>query len=397
MPTSSSLGERGWPSSFTDMHIPYHLFTLSLTRKRLAALFLILFLVLNTSSPISKQNFIGTPDTLRRVGSHEESALVTQNGKTIGQRIENYAVNNLIIVTICNKGMATEWLQQWYVSAQRASIRNTIVIATDTEAFEWIRERIGDRVIDATDFVPLIQAERWNKIKKEDKIQNAAYNWRSGGYESIVTQRATILKKILETTNLNVLYSDTDIHWMLNPSQILKKYMIHNVCLQREKGDELGDYNCSGVMLFLNSEVTLKFLAAWEQYIKKRMLQKGFFTDQEEVNHLLSDLQKHKNGHAINDIYFSNFSACTLDWDEFPSGINFFFQRERGKGKRDKTCSSKMCRTTVWSPVRNLLRRGVPNSTVLVHHNFAKSNKIKIQRAKDNGLWLDLSHEDWFD
>ena len=61
--------------------------------------------------------------------------------------------------------MATEWLQRWYVSASRANIENVIVIATDREAFAWIQERIGNRVIDATEFVPLIQAECWNKIK----------------------------------------------------------------------------------------------------------------------------------------------------------------------------------------------------------------------------------------
>ncbi|CAL6331071.1 unnamed protein product [Bathycoccus prasinos] len=286
--------------------------------------------------------------------------------------------------------MATEWLQQWYVSARRANLGNIIVIATDTEAFEWIKVRIGSRVIDATEFAPLLQAKRWNTIKKESKIQNVAFNWRSGGYESIVTQRATILKKILETTNVNVLYSDTDIHWMLNPSQVLIKYAKYN-------GDEVGDYNCSGVMFFVNNNLTHKFLAAWEQYIKKRLLQKGFFTDQEEVNHLLSDLQTHKNAGEIKDIYFSNFSACTLDWDEFPSGINFFSRRQKGKGRRDKTCSSKMCRTTVWSPLRNLRRNIILDSMVLVHHNFAKSNAVKIQRAKDHGLWLDLTSDDWFD
>ena len=31
----------------------------------------------------------------------------------------------------------------------------------------------------------------------------------------------------------------------------------------------------------------------------------------------------------------------------------------------------------------------------LVHHNFAKSNQIKKDRAKQYGIWLDLQDDDW--
>jgi hypothetical protein len=181
-------------------------------------------------------------------------------------------------------------------------------------------------------------------------------------------------------------------------SVILEKYSKYDLCLQREKGDELGDYNCSGVIFLSNSLVTLKFLRLWESYIRKRMLKKGFFTDQEEANHLLLDFKSRKNIREIGDLYSSNFTACTFDWDEFPSGINFFSHRRRGKGRIEKNCKSRVCKSTVWVPLSPKVRRGTSSKAAfLVHHNYAKSNKIKIERAKEYGLWLDMEVSDWYE
>lgn len=205
-------------------------------------------------------------------------------------------------------------------------------------------------------------------------------------------------RKILKETTVNILYADTDIHWIKNPVETLRKYKKHNICLQREKADEVGDYNCSGVLFLLNSVVTLEFLTAWEQYIRRRVQKRGFFTDQEEVNNLLNDIQSGREDIDTGFTSSSNFSACTFEWDEFPSGINIFSRRHRGEGRRDKTSRSKICKTTVWSPIHQVSSNiKYSDSTVLVHHNFAKSNQIKIQRAKKYGFWLKLGSDDWYE
>ena len=128
------------------------------------------------------------------------------------------------------------------------------------------------------------------------------------------------------------------------------------------------------------------------------MLKKGFFTDQEEINHLLKDLQSRNRGGMIGKDLKTNFSACTFDWDEFPSGINFFSIRKKGKGKIEKTCQSKICKYTVWAPTKSkVISKLWGKSAYLVHHNFAKSNQMKIERAKEYGLWLNVEADDWFD
>ena len=85
--------------------------------------------------------------------------------------IEKFSLNNTIILTICNAGMAKEWLQQWYVSARRLGIENLFVIATDKEAFWWIRGRIGKQVILVDDLVPLLTSNRWVTKKVQNGTQ----------------------------------------------------------------------------------------------------------------------------------------------------------------------------------------------------------------------------------
>ena len=104
-----------------------------------------------------------------------------------------------------------------------------------------------------------------------------------------------------------------------------------------------------------------------------------------------------RNTKVIGKLFSNTFRACTLDWDEFPSGINYFFQRKKGRGKISKTCTSKICKNTIWVPRLYKIKRTKRMKAFLVHHNYAKSNLIKVERAKKNGLWLNLDPQDWFD
>lgn len=289
--------------------------------------------------------------------------------------------------------MAKEWLQQWYMSARRVGITNLLVIATDIETFEWVQVRIGRHVLNVEELVPLLQSDRWGEKKNHSNPGNA-FNWRSKGYEQVVVQRATIILSILRTSSIDLIYADTDLHWLKNPQNHIKnKYSQYDLCLQREKGDELGDYNCSGFMYFKNTKLILEFVAAWEEFIKLRLMKKGFFTDQEEMNALLRALVSKKRSTKINSSLVNGFKACTFDWDEFPSGINYFFVREKGKGKISRTCSSKKCSNLIWQREK---RKGEErNIAFIVHHNYATTNKEKVIRAKEHGLWLELNPREW--
>jgi len=358
--------------------------------KKKHILVLSLFAVLFSMREYSELSLLQNPSQLRIL---DESVVNFEPKNSANLTLQRYSTNGTVIVTICNLGMTEEWLQQWYVSGRRLGISNMVVILTDREAYGRVREQIGDRALLFTDVAPLLASERWKK-KESNNERRRAYNWRSSGYEEIVIQRATILKHLLLLSELNILYSDTDIHWIKNPMEnILQKYSTFHMCIQREKGDELGDYNCSGFLILKYSEVTIIFLSTWEKYIKQRLEKKGFFTDQEELNKLLKDMQNIKKMATLPP-ELRCFRAVTLDWDEYPSGINYFSMRRRGRGKLSSTCSSKVCQKYTWDLTRKNSRQSSLGNFI-VHHNYAKSNQIKIERAKDAGLWLDLSPEEW--
>lgn len=309
-------------------------------------------------------------------------------------KLSKFAVNNTVIITICNLGMAGEWLQQWYMSARLIGIANIIVVVTNEEAYAWVSERIGERAILFTDIAPLLDDEKRWEYRNKNEVERA-FNWRSAGYEKIVVQRATVLKYLLLSTNLDFIYSDTDIHWLKDPTQYLSQnYAEFDMCIQREQGDELGDYNCSGFLYLRNTRLTLLLVKTWESYIKRRMRKRGFFTDQEELNFLFKDIQiRSPRSPLPKDL--KQVKLITLDWDEFPSGINYFSMRKKGKGKISKTCQSKMCKKLVWIPRKQLAGHKFNQRNFIIHHNHAKSNQLKIQRAKDANIWLNLSSDDW--
>jgi len=312
----------------------------------------------------------------------------------VGDKLSKFAVNNTLIITICNLGMAGEWLQQWYMSARLNGIANIVVIVTNEQAYRWVSERIGERAILFTDIAPLLDDEkRWEYGNKSDVER--AFNWRSSGYERIVVQRATILKYLLLSTHVDLIYSDADIHWLKDPTQYLfQNYSEFDICIQREQGDEIGDYNCSGFLYLRNTRLTLLLVKTWENFIKRRMRRRGFFTDQEELNFLMKDIQmKSPRLRWAKDL--KQVKLKTLDWDEFPSGINYFSMRKKGKGKISKTCQSKVCKKLIWVPREQLPSYKFNELNFIVHHNYAKSNKLKIQRAKDAKIWLNLSASDW--
>ena len=143
--------------------------------KNIAALLLTSCLILvtlfqNYPFPVLKhQNLVSAKS---KEPSNEFAKILTLR-ESLKKKISKYSKDNLIVLTICNKGMAVEWLQQWYVSARRAGVHNILVVATDREAHEWIFEKVGDRAIDASSWEMLTDSKRWNsELKHKDEKNN---------------------------------------------------------------------------------------------------------------------------------------------------------------------------------------------------------------------------------
>jgi len=285
--------------------------------------------------------------------------------------VQDVSVDGRIVVTIANYGF-NEWVQQWFVSAIRAGIKEVILIAVDKKLFDWARPRLGNGHVIHFD------------IDGSDGIADVAHRWRSKKYIKVVSQRARLLYPLV-SWGFDIIYADTDIHWFKYPFPYIPAKS--DVAVQQEKSDVLGDYNCSGFIFLRSSAVVLAFMREWERLILERVKKPGFFTDQELLNNLLSQV---RDGKAP----WNTVNAVVLSPAIFPSGIQYFFQRLRGRSRRSKTCQiSKICRSSMWLP-RSAKGR-YDGNPVIVHHNYIKGNDEKILRAKKFKLWLPLTHNTW--
>ncbi|KAK3289275.1 hypothetical protein CYMTET_3285 [Cymbomonas tetramitiformis] len=69
------------------------------------------------------------------------------------------------------------------------------------QVYDWALEKVGqDHVV------------HFDMIDESDDVAGDAHRWRTKNYVKLVSQRAMILKRIVEM-GIDVLYADTDITW----------------------------------------------------------------------------------------------------------------------------------------------------------------------------------------
>ncbi|KAK3250836.1 hypothetical protein CYMTET_39803 [Cymbomonas tetramitiformis] len=93
-------------------------------------------------------------------------------------------------------------------------------------------------------------------IDESDDVAGDAHRWRTKNYVKLVSQRAMILKRIVEM-GIDVLYADTDITWYKNPWEHVFGSGERNFYVQQEKSEVVGDYNCSG-FLFIRASALMR-------------------------------------------------------------------------------------------------------------------------------------------
>mmetsp|Transcript_15755 Transcript_15755/g.26586 ORF Transcript_15755/g.26586 Transcript_15755/m.26586 type:complete len:382 (+) Transcript_15755:146-1291(+) len=302
--------------------------------------------------------------------------------------IDNVKKNNRIVVCGANYGFRS-WIQQWYVSLRRTGVTEIVIIALDQQVFEWAKEMIGEAHVIHFDLID------------DQEVIGSAHRWRTKSYVQVVSQRAHILKPIIEM-GVDVLYADTDITWFKNPWDFIPNLGTSTQCdyyVQQEKSEVIGDYNCSGFMFIRASLLTKLFMKIWEDKIIERVKKPGFFTDQEELNFLFEEIYR---GHRKGSVEWKDFKACVLPAASFPVGVQYYFQKTKAKvqkGKEVKISSDcklgKECLGFTFSPLAKPDKKWDKNPPVIVHHNYIKGNIEKVDRAKKFGLWLKLREDEF--
>ncbi|KAK3279149.1 hypothetical protein CYMTET_12950, partial [Cymbomonas tetramitiformis] len=279
------------------------------------------------------------------------------------------SVNNRVIVCGANYGFRS-WLQQWYVSLKRTGLSEIVIIALDKQVYDWALEKVGqDHVV------------HFDMIDESDDVAGDAHRWRTKSYMKVVSQRAMILKPIVEM-GIDVLYADTDITWYKNPWEHVFGSGECNFYVQQEKSEVVGDYNCSGFLFIRASALMRLFMQVWEDKIIERVKKPGFFTDQEEMNILLEEIYR---GNRKNSPDFKALKTCVLPPEKFPTGVQYYFKKVaakapkggKGKGKPEPKLSSdcklgKDCLGHTYVPVSKTEPKFVKTPPVIIHHNYIK-------------------------
>jgi hypothetical protein len=180
----------------------------------------------------------------------------------------------------------------------------------------------------------------------------------------ITFQKLYSIKNILETTNDIVVYTDTDVVFLksINDDILKFKNSDYDVMFQCDNKD--GDYTvqncsslCSGFIFLKPTEQVFnclnKSIDNMKILLDTNNFEKAPSADQSVVNNVF------KNDQYIN--------IGILDLKDYPNGSRYFKSR------------------TVNSDAKDIYKEYMPK---IIHNNYIKGNKNKIQRFKNNNLWF---------
>ncbi|KAK3289412.1 hypothetical protein CYMTET_3161 [Cymbomonas tetramitiformis] len=110
-----------------------------------------------------------------------------------GKKVEDSIVRQDI--EECVKGLRIKEYKE------RVSEQLRVSHPAPNKVYDWALEKVGqDHVV------------HFDMIDESDDVAGDAHRWRTKNYVKLVSQRAMILKRIVEM-GIDVLYADTDITW----------------------------------------------------------------------------------------------------------------------------------------------------------------------------------------
>ena len=189
---------------------------------------------------------------------------------------------------------------------------------------------------------------------KELKLSVSA-NFGSKDFYDITYEKLVMIQELLEQTNKVVLYTDTDIVFLKDPSNDVNKFINSHddVMFQDESTNFAGnsDYVCTGFMVFKPNENNIKLLKESQRIMKEnwdnREWDNGGGADQKAVQVSVK---------KINNLNYSYFDA-----KDYPNGARYF------------------------DNVNTVYKDYTP---VIIHNNFIKGLNNKIIRFKKHDLWF---------
>lgn len=176
--------------------------------------------------------------------------------------------------------------------------------------------------------------EDWSTVAGdvEKDYGDVAASYDTTQYHDLVSRRASYILQILEKYEA-VIYSDTDVVWVSDPRNYLRRTVDFAGSLDATKAGK--PYFCTGFLAFRRTKRSVQLLKDWEFELHHSQLNQPVF----------NALLEKRNIHAV-----------ALPAEQFPSGRDYF-------------------------------ERGIRSKTVVLHNNFIQGYESKIERFKEAGYW----------
>lgn len=191
------------------------------------------------------------------------------------------------------------------------------------------------------------------RVKKNLKLAKSA-SFSTKDFYDITYQKLVIIQELLKETKKIVLYTDSDIVFLKDPTIDIKKFIKSNFdILFQDESRKFGSNKksiCTGFMVFKPTKQSINLLEESKKIMKdnwnNRKWDNGGGADQKAVQ---VSVKKIKN------LKYSYF-----DSKKYPNGIRYF------------------------DNINSIYKSYIP---IIIHNNFIKGLENKIKRFKKHGFW----------
>ena len=278
----------------------------------------------------------------------------------------SYQQQNYIVLLTCSDGFYEMWLN-WLHFFQLLDISNILPIhlfAEDYQTNMKCLQLVDEINVQSTKYKPNITCLPWDFVFSSSNVSHSlnAMTYGEQGYKKLMSHRPAIIQKELEL-GYHIIFSDIDVVWKKNPLPYINDAREDDESVHiLSQGEKPGGKQslCPGFTIFLSCPETIALINQWRLELDGKVApNQGPFNQvvNDAMNNGIDVSYKTSDGRSITEK--RAFKAKSLSQKLFPQG-NWY----GGMSGNDR------------------------EKAVIVHGNWIKGYKEKINRFRKWGLWV---------
>tara|TARA_B100000123_G_scaffold272019_1_gene253310 strand:+ start:3661 stop:4506 length:846 start_codon:yes stop_codon:yes gene_type:complete len=260
--------------------------------------------------------------------------LVKKNNKF---QIEKFTNNTDFIISMFITGGLCKEAENLIITLKKLNLDSKLIVTClDSEAENCIK-KLGVKT----------------RVKKNLKLARSA-TFSTKDFYNITYQKLVIIQELLEETKKVVLFTDSDIVFLKDPTIDIKNFINSNYdILFQDESRKFGSNKksiCTGFMVFKPTKQSINLLQESKKFMKNEMNNRQFDGGKSADQYAVQVSVK-----KIKNLKYSYF-----DSKNYPNGARYF------------------------NNINSIYRSYIP---IIIHNNFIKGLENKIKRFKKHGFW----------